>query len=346
MRVLVTGHRGYFGGVLTTVLRNAHIEVVGLDCDLYHDCDFGGIRTETPSFDMDLREIEFADLLSFDAVIHLAALPEADARTVPASLMYDVNLEGTVRLADCCRKASVSRFLFASTCSVYGARGGQWLNEDSEPIPATSYAHSKRAAERALADLTDSTFHAVSLRNPTLYGVSPRMRVDLVVNDFVGAAVSTGRVAMRTLGNAWRPLVHVEDLARAYLAILTAPPDRFPRDVLNPVDAAANHRVIDVADAVVETIPNVTRGVPAMQPDARSYRVEGGRFRQAFPSFRFRWDLSRGIRQLRTAYENAGLTASEWRSDRYRREPRLARLAESRGIQALFQSTPAAASVA
>lgn len=339
MRVLVTGHRGYIGSVLTTVLRNAHIDVVGLDCDLYEGCDFGGFRSTVPSFEMDLREIEFTDLLSFDAVIHLASLPEADARTIPDALMNAVNFESTVRLAECCKQASVSRFLFASTCAVYGQRGAERLTEDSSAVPTTPYAHSKLESERALADLADRSFSPVFLRNPTIYGVSPRMRLDLVVNDFVGAAVVHGRVTMRTLGNAWRPLLHVEDLSRAYLAILTSRSEKLHNGVLNVVDSSSNHRVIDVADAVVEEVPGATRAAPPMELDERSYRVEGSRLRELLPSFRFRWNLSRGIRQLRAAFDHAGLTPSEWRSDRFRRSLRLAQLRERNALDDVFRAT-------
>lgn len=339
MRVLVTGHRGYIGSVLTTVLQNAHVDVVGLDCDLYDGCDFGVVRSTIPSFEMDLREIEFTDLLSFDAVIHLASLPEVDSRTIPTALMESVNFESTVRLAECCKQASVSRFLFASTCAVYGSRGSEWLNEGSAVSPTTAYAHSKMQGERALADLADGSFTPMLLRNPTIYGVSPRMRLDLVVNDFVGAAVVCGRVTMRTLGNAWRPLLHVEDLSRAYLSVLTAPDEALRDRIVNVVDSSGNRRVIDVADAVVEEVPGATRAAPPMEPDERSYRVDGSRFRSLFPGFRFRWNLARGIRQLRTAFEHAGLAPSEWRSDRFRRSLRLGRLRERNALDDAFQGS-------
>jgi len=328
MRVLVTGHKGYLGAVLTSVLRHAHHEVAGLDCDLYGDCDFGRVRDPIDGFDCDIRGIEAADLAQFDAVIHLAALPDDPAGLLTPTLIQEVNAGATFRLAHRCREAGVARLIFASTCAVYGSRGGEWLREEAAPRPVTAYAKSKLLAEAAVSQLASDAFAPVHLRLGTLYGMSPRMRVDTVVNDFVGAAVTSGRVGMKTQGWAWRPFVHVQDVARAILETLKAPRELVCNEVFNVVNSHSNCRVIDVADRVAELVPNCARLASTGVTDLLSYRVSGDKFAGAFPNFRWRYDLSEGIRQLRCGYDNAGLTHGEWRSDRYRRAMRLAAMVE------------------
>lgn len=327
MRVLVTGHRGYIGSVLTSVLRHSRFEVAGLDCDLYRGCDFGRTHEPIPSFELDLRQVEFTDLLSFDAVIHLASLPEGLQPERVGSLIEEVNVEATVRLAECAKRAQVSRFFFASSCAVYG-RGSGVLSEDDDAVPLTPYAHSKLRGERELARLSGDRFKVLSLRNATVYGVAPRLRLDVCVNDFVGAGVTRGRIVMQSAGRAWRPLIHVEDLCRAYAALLAMPDDAVGHSVVNVVDTAANFRILQLADAVTEEVPQCTR-VPAEDVlDVRSYQVDGARLRSLLPEFRFRWNVRQGIRQLRMAMTAAGLTVADWRGDRFRRVPRLESLIE------------------
>jgi len=328
MRVLVTGHRGYLGSVLTCVLRNANFEVVGIDSDLYSGCDFGRVDETVPSYDFDVRDIEFADLLSFDAVVHLAALSDDAQGELDPELTDEINLETTIRLAALCRRAQVSRFLFASSCSVYGAGSCELLHEDSPTNPLSRYAMSKLCAERELANIACDGFTPVFLRNATAYGVSPRLRTDIVVNDFVGAAVTSQRIVMRSAGQAWRPLIHVEDIARAYAAILTAPDELVRNQAFNVARCGENYRVIDVADEVRGMVPFTTRQAATDTFDQRSYRVDASKLRHAFPKLKMRWTLQLGIRQLHTAMENAGMTHGEWRSDRYRRIHRLRTMLE------------------
>lgn len=339
MRVLVTGHRGYIGSVLTSVLKQARHDVVGLDSDLYAGCEFGRTRDDVPSFDIDLRDIEFTDLLSFDAVIHLAALPEDFDDAIDPEMTRAVNCTATLRLAECCRQAGVGRFLFASTCAVYGASGGEPQNEESATNPISAYARSKAFAERRLLELADSTFAPVILRNATVYGVSPRMRLDTVVNDFVGSAVTRGRVEVQTDGRGWRPLIHVEDLARAYAGVLIAPAKSVDRRILNVCITEENYRIVDVADVVADLSPACERTVCASTRDRRSYFVEGVKLRRALPGFTWRWTLPQGVRQLRAAMIGAGLTGGDWRSNRYRRRLHLLHSMErgdvSRDLRAL-----------
>ena len=329
MRVLVTGHLGYLGSVMTTVLKNARYEVVGLDCDLYRGCDFGRVRDPVPSFELDLRDIEFTDLLSFDAVVHLAALSNDALGEIDPKVVDEINCAATVRLAECCKAANVSRFLFASSCSVYGRGGGELRGEGHFARSLTRYAESKLRGEQELARLADRDFCPIVLRNATVYGVSPRLRLDLVVNDFVGSAVTRGQVAMHTAGTAWRPLIHVEDLARVYAAVLTAPDDAVHNEVFNVVPPDENYHVIDIADAVTDLAPRATRSGNPDVFDERSYRADGSKLQRTLPKLRFRWTLPLGIRQLRNAMVSAGLTPGDWRSDRYRRMLRLSRLRES-----------------
>lgn len=319
MRVLVTGHRGYIGSVLVGVLKNARCDVVGLDCDFYADCDFGRVQDGVPSFDIDVRDIEFTDLLSFDAVIHLADLPEAASSGLDPNLVGDITEQATLRLAECCKRADVSRLLFASSCSVYGRAGGALLDEDGRVDPISAHAAAKLRCERALLPMADASFAPVVLRNAMTYGVSSRMRLDLPVNDLVASALVTGKAALNSDGRAWKPLIHVEDLARAYASALTADADIVRGRVFNVVSSDENHRMITVADLVTELVPWCSRSTARFTFDEPSCRIDGSRFAEAFPKFEFRWTLPDGIRQLRNALTGAGLTPGEWRSDRYRR---------------------------
>ncbi len=334
MRILVTGHRGYVGSVLTGMLRRSRYEVVGLDCDWYRGCDFGRVREPIPEFQTDLRNVEFTDLLSFDAVIHLAALPEDHHLDLTSALTDEINFGATMRLAECCKQARVPRFLFASTCAVYGGGGLELVDESGPTAPITEYARAKLRCERSLTRLADSDFSPVFLRMATVYGVSPRMRLDTVVNDFVSSAVARGRIEMQTTGKAWRPLMHVEDIARAYTAVLTAPQDMIASQVFNVANTTENLRIAEVADLVSEAVPHSTYSANVNTRDRRSYRVDGDKLMLACPKLAYRWTLREGIRQLRDAMENAGLTPSEWRCGRFRRLMRLRSLLERGEIDA------------
>ena len=331
MRVLVTGHRGYLGSVMTAVLQHARFEVVGLDCDLYDGCDFGRVQHSIPSFDTGLRDIEFTDLLSFDAVVHLAELPEDYTGRLDAAMIEETNHGATLHLAECCKEAGVSRFLFSSSCSVYGRGDHKLLDECDSVRPLSAYAASKLRCEQDLARLADPRpggFSPVFLRNATAYGVSPRLRLDLPVNDLVGSAVATGCVMLRTIGSAWQPLIHIEDVARTYAAMLVAPNQAVSNEVFNVARSDENYRAIHVANAVTGLFPDYGQYMARGLFDTHSRRVDGTKLARTLPKLALHWTLPVGIRQLFNAMRASGLTPAQWRSDRYRRVLRLAKVIE------------------
>ncbi len=334
MRVLVTGHRGYLGSVMVGVLRNSHCEVIGLDCDYYEGCDFGRVRETNPSYDIDLRDIDFADLISFDAVIHLAGLPEDATATEAESSHHRIDEEATVHLATRCKEARVSRFLFASTCRVSSPEAAGQLDDRHSSTPGTPFARTKQRCERALLDMADETFTPVILRNADVYGVSPRMRLDLFVNACVASAVTSGRAVIPGDGSAWRSLIHIEDLARVYATVLAAPDDLVHAQVFHVASPGKTCRMIDIADAVADLVPQCARHLVKKDLDEPSYRIDTSKLTSTFPQLSFRWTLRTGIRQLRNAMENAGLTPGDVRSDRYRRMLRLETLCDRGDIGA------------
>lgn len=339
VRVLVTGHCGYIGSVVASFLQRARFDVVGVDCDWYRDCDFGRVREEVPGFDTDIRDLEFTDLLSFDAVVHLAGVPEDFAGALPSRLTHDINVGATVRLAELCKQAQVGRLLFASSCAVYDCLTSEVIDETHPPSPISDYARSKLQAEQGLLKLADASFSPVILRLATAYGVSPRLRLDTVVNEFVASAVTSGRIDANTAGRAWRPLLHVEDMARAIAALLVADEPAVARQVINVARTAENHRIIDVADTVSQLVTDSTYTMNREIPDRRSYRVSGEKLARLCPNLVWRWTLPDGVRQLRDALTNAGLTPGELRSSRYRRTAYLA------GHLRRLRSEPASVSV-
>ena len=319
MRVLVTGHRGYIGSVVATVLRHMHFEVVGLDCDLYAGCGFGRTHHPIPSFDINVREVEVTDLLPFEAVVHLAALPMEMCDAESGRDLFGVDEETTNRLAECCKKANVARFLFASTCEVYGRVGRALCDEHYPTSPLGEAAGSKLRCEEMLTSLSDRAFSPTILRIPDVYGVSPQMRLEPIVNEFTASAVVSGRVNICGDAAAWRSVIHVEDLARTLAAVLATDEEASRVGICNLAAPEAAYRVVDIADAVTDQIPRVVRSTPRPAYDSPSYRADGSKFAKLFPKFAFRWTLEAGIRQLASAFGSAGLTPGEYRSDRYRR---------------------------
>lgn len=323
MRVLVTGHQGYLGTVMVPILAAAGHTVTGLDSGLYADCVLGSAPPEPPALAMDLRDVEPAHLRGFDAVIHLAALSNDPLGNLAPRITHDINHHASVRLAEAAKDAGVQRFLYASTCSVYGAAGDGLVGEDAPLRPLTPYAESKVRVEDDVAALTDSGFSPIFLRNATAFGFSPRLRADIVVNNLVGHAVLTGRVLVLSDGTPWRPLVHARDIAAAFLAALTAPAAVVAGAAYNVGMEANNLTVAQIAADVVAAVPGSVLDITGdTGADARSYRVDFSAIRRALPEFTPTWTVAAGAAELAAEYQRAGLTQHDF-DNRFTRLSRL-----------------------
>ena len=302
MHVLVTGHAGYIGAVLVPLLEAEGHEVSGLDVGWFEECTFGAAPSGVPGARVDLRDMRAADLSGADAVIHLAALSNDPLGDLDPALTSEINHLASVRLATLAKQAGVRRFLFSSSCSLYGGGGAAALTETADFMPLTPYAESKVLVERDVARMAGDRFSPVFLRNATAYGVSPRLRVDLMVNSLVGHAITTGDVLILSDGTPWRPLVHVEDIARAFLAALVAPKERIHNQAFNVGRDGENYRVREVAAIVAELVPGSrVRYAAGGGPDRRSYRVDFDKIARLLPEFAPRWTVRRGIEELAAA---------------------------------------------
>jgi nucleoside-diphosphate-sugar epimerase len=320
MRVLITGHKGYIGTVMAPLLADAGHEVTGLDSDLFEQCTFGEAPREFPSIRKDLRDVERADLEAFEAVIHLAGLSNDPLGNLNPDLTYDINYHASVRLARLSKEAGVKRFLFSSSCSTYGAAGDKILDETAEFNPVTPYGRSKVLVEQDVAKLADSNFSPVFLRNATAYGVSPRLRFDLVLNNLTAWALTTGRVFIKSDGTPWRPIVHIEDISRAFLAALAAPIEAIHNQAFNVGRTEENYQIRDLAEIVKETVPGCAIEFAAdAGPDKRCYRADFSRIRKALPGFQPQWDARRGARELYDAYRKVELRLEDFEGARYKR---------------------------
>ena len=330
MRVLVTGHDGYLGTILTERLRAYGHEVAGLDTGLFADCVLGPPPTPIPTLRTDLRDVDASQLIGFEAVAHLAALCNDPLGNLDPQLTYDINHRATVRLAAAAKAAGVTRFLFSSSCSLYGASGTTALDETAAFAPVTPYGESKILSEQGLLELADDDFSPVCLRNATAYGFSPRLRGDLVVNDLTAHALLTGEVRLLSDGSAWRPLVHADDIAAAFVALLEVPRERVHGKAYNIVQSAENYLIRDVATMVAEVVSGsrVTFAEGA-GTDLRNYRVSGDLIAREVPEFRPQWTLRKGVEQLVEAYQRWGLTIEEFTGPRHQRLARIRELQQA-----------------
>lgn len=328
MRVLLTGHDGYIGHVLLPMLLDRGHQVTGLDSFLYEDCGFADEETSpTTVVRKDVREVDLDDLHGLDAVLHLAGISNDPLGDLQPAATYAINHEASVRLARLAKEAGVPRYIFSSSCSNYGAAGDAFLDESAGFNPVTPYAQSKVWVERDVAKLADDSFSPTFLRSATAFGVSSRLRGDLVVNNLVGYACTTGEVLIKSDGMPWRPLVHIEDIARAFVAVLEAPRELVHNESFNVGITSENYRVRDVAEMVAEVVPRsrVTYAGDA-SPDARNYRVDCEKIRARLPAFQPNWTVRKGIEQVYEAFCHHGTRAEEFLSSQFMRLKRIREL--------------------
>lgn len=324
MRILVTGCNGYIGSVLMPLLARDGHDVVGMDSDFFQDCTCGVVEQVGTTLQRDIRDLGRADLEGFEAVLHLAALSNDPLGNLDPELTYDINYRATVRLAQLAKAAGASRFVFSSSCSTYGAGGEDHLAESANFNPVTPYGRSKVLAENELEPLADATFSPVFLRNATAYGYSPRLRLDLVINDFVARAITTGRILIMSDGTPWRPVVHVEDICAAFLAVLRAPRDAIHNQAFNVGRTDENYRVSELAEIVRQAVPGCqVEYAPGGSPDKRCYRVTCEKFARDVPEFQPRWTVPLGVRDLIARLGAQGFSASDMTAPNYYRLGRL-----------------------
>lgn len=345
MRILVTGHQGYIGTVLTPMLAEAGHDVVGLDSDLYELCTFaaGGAIPDVPSIRKDVRDVEPGDFLGFDAVMHLAGLSNDPLGDFRRETTFEINYAATMTVARAAKAAGVERFIYSSTCSNYGASGSDFIDETSPFNPITPYGESKVQSELELAQLIDDGFCVTSLRSATAYGLGPRLRFDLVLNNLVAWAVTTGRIHMKSDGLSWRPIVHIKDIAQAFRRVVEAPVEKVRGEAFNVGVTEHNYQIRDLAGIVAEVVPNCElQFAEGAGPDKRSYRVNCDKIRRVLPDFVPQWSPAMGAQEIYEACRASSLTLEEFEGPRYQRIGHIKQLIDTNQIDEMLAYTETA----
>ncbi len=335
MRVLVTGHNGYIGTLLVPMLRERGHDVVGLDTNYFADCLFTGQVPELETIEKDIRDVEAADVTGFDAIIHLAGLSNDPLGDYRPRLTANINEKAAVKLAELAKAAGVQRYLFASSCSNYGAGGADFLDEHAAFNPVTPYGVSKVQVEAALAQMADTDFSPTYLRASTAYGLSPLIRFDLVINNLTAWALTTGLVYLKSDGTPWRPVVHVADIALAYIAALEAPREVVHDQAFNVGSTTENYQIRELAEIVKDVVPNCRiEFAPDAGPDTRCYRVDCNKIARVLHGFKPQWTARRGVEELYESYRRVGLTLEEFEGERFKRIAHIKKLVDDGRLDA------------
>ena len=330
MRVLVTGHKGYIGTVMVPLLQKHGHTVIGIDSDLYRNSTYGTPPAPVEEIIKDVRDIERGDLDGVDAVVSLAALSNDVLGDLNPDVTYEINHQASVRLAGMAQELGIRRYVFASSCSMYGAAGDKVLDESADFNPVTAYATSKVRVERDLSQMATDDFSPTFMRNSTAYGVSPRIRFDVVLNNLSAWAYTTGKVQMKSDGSPWRPIIHIEDISKAVVAVLSAPREKVHNQAFNVGINSENYQIKDLAAMVQETIPDCEISFASdAGPDLRNYRVNFDKYTKTFPDFPLRWNAMEGARSIYDSYRKFGLNKDEYEGPKYKRIAQLKELIRS-----------------
>ena len=329
-RILVTGHNGYLGSVLTPLLVKAGYSVAGLDTGYFDECTLFKRPVPVPEIKKDIRDLQPADLEGFHGVIHLAALSNDPIGNLNRQWTEEINFQASVRLAQLAKNSGVKRFLFSSSCIMYGMSEVAVVTEESPLDPKTEYARSKVRSEEGISRLAGDRFSPTFLRNGTIYGLSPCMRFDTVLNNLVGSAVTTGKVVLQGDGKPWRPVAHVQDIARTFIHVLEAPAEQIHNQAFNNGEGGMNHQVIELAEAVLRAVPGSRlESLSSPNADQRTYKTDFGKFARTFPGFKFQWTIEKGAEELSKSFRSMGLTQAHFLDRRFTRLIWLSHLLES-----------------